>query len=370
MKKMLLLCTLMVIGFYPVICLADATQEKAQHRLPPVIYSIDIPKTVESGHSYNFGWTVMGYHETYDIYIYVYDTSNEVIAYELVSPSEITEGAYSWGSIRSKKYHYSTSLNMNFSGYQKLVVRFFASPVDDPIDNTFLSCLVPGGSGYDAADSTGRKINIYGIPAANLELDIGTGGYFAGAVENDYFITDKAYRGYHSARIKIMPIEDMSKTRISIVFYPQYGEENEAYAYKVVLPWRIKVSSFNINNATQVSEDAKIEELAVVGEEFVGNILGVFAFPIKLFFAGVPSAGDPPISSYIEEQDILKKTSFPYQKFQGIFERELENVSTQVIIDCDMTIGEVLQALKEHKMSFYIGGHNGNELFIDGLTVK
>lgn len=352
---------------------AEATYEKAQHRLPPVIYSLDIPKTVQAGDSYDFNWTVMGYHDKYDIKINVYNASGKKIASDTVSPDNITigeDGLYHWDNIQSRRFYYSTNLALNFSGYQELTVRFFASPVDDPIDNSLLSCLVPGGLGYKAADSTGRKINIYGVPSDSVGLDIGTDGYFAGAVDNNYLSTDKAYRGFDNAYLKIFSIGDNS--RITIRFIPQYDKSTDtAYSYKFVLPWDIKVSSFSIANSKQVvTEPEKIEELAIVRDEVIGKILGAFSFPINLFFASIPTAGDPPYTSYIEGNDIINKYAFPYQTFQGLFSRQSSSLATQFVINCDMSIGEVMQALNKYKMSFYVGSTPGNELFIEGLRVK
>ena len=125
-------------------------------------YSLDIPKTVRPDSDYTFSWTVKGYHDTYDIIINVYDSNYNKLASHKASPYHSGQGQYSWGDIRSSEFFYETTLNLNFSGSQDLIVRFFASPVNDPIDNTFLSCLVPGGLGYEAGDTTGRKIKIYG----------------------------------------------------------------------------------------------------------------------------------------------------------------------------------------------------------------
>ncbi len=346
---------------------AEATYEKAQHRLPPVIYSLDIPKTVKAGGNYNFNWTVMGYHDTYNISIEVYNSSGDKIASDTVSPNKVGGGLYRWDDIQSRQFFYSANLSLNFSGYQELIVRFFASPVNDPIDNTYLSCLVPGGLGYQAADSTGRKINIYGVPSDSVELDISTGS----SMYNNYLEADKAHGGFNDAYIKIFSIGD--KSRIITSFTPQYDMSGDVvYSYKFVLPWQIKVFSFDINNSKQVSQQTeKIEELAVVRDEVVSKILGFFSFPINLFFATIPTAGgSPSYASLIEENDLINKTVFPYQTFQGLFSRQYPSLATQFVIDCDMSIGELMQALKQYKMSFYVGADPGNELFIEGLRVK
>ncbi len=138
------------------------TPKEAQHRLPPVVFSIDIPKVVYSNTNYEFKWSVMGYHNDYTLIINVYDKNGNKIASEKVNSYKHEAGQYSWGNIQSKRFFYSANVNLNFSGSQDLTIRFFASPKNDDIDDTFLSCLVPGGLGYEPADSTGRKIKISG----------------------------------------------------------------------------------------------------------------------------------------------------------------------------------------------------------------
>ena len=154
----------MIIAILISICttLYAVTPEEAQHRLPPVVFSIDIPKVVHANTNYDFKWSVMGYHDDYTLIINVYDKNGYKIASKKVNSYKNEPGQYSWGNMRSKRFFYSAKLNFNFSGSQDLTIRFFASPKNDDVDDTFLSCLVPGGLGYEPGDSTGRKIKISG----------------------------------------------------------------------------------------------------------------------------------------------------------------------------------------------------------------
>ena len=159
LKRTLIILSLLIVNAYA----GEATLEKAQHRLPPVIYSIDIPKTIKANQTYDFKWTVMGYHDDYNIIINVYDKSGKKIGSKQVSSYDETEGEYSWKTIKSTKYFYETEMSLDFSGSQELIIRFFASPPNDYVNTDYLSCLVPGGSGYKAGDTTGRKILIDGV---------------------------------------------------------------------------------------------------------------------------------------------------------------------------------------------------------------
>jgi hypothetical protein len=156
----------------------EATVAKAQHRLPPVIYSLQIPKAILPNRESYFKWSVMGYHDTYDVSIAIYceagsceegkhNKKNGFVTGKTVSPSNIDKGAYSWGDVQSKKFDYSTKLSVDFSKSQNFVVRFFVSPPNDPIDTSSLSLIIPGGLGYEPGDSTGRKIKISGTKSGS-----------------------------------------------------------------------------------------------------------------------------------------------------------------------------------------------------------
>ena len=160
MKKILLL----IIGGFTF--LSAATLEQAQHRLPPVIYSLNIPKIVQSNKTYVFKWTVMGYHQTYNMKMYIYKPGERkpISRSSEMSPIKVTEGSYSYGKIRSKRFWYQSFITIpKLEKNQDLIIRFFISPPYDEIDTNYLSCLVPGGLGYDAADSSGRKIKIKAV---------------------------------------------------------------------------------------------------------------------------------------------------------------------------------------------------------------
>lgn len=158
MKKIVLLVLISLTALF------SATLEQAQHRLPPVIYSLDIPKVVKSGETYTFKWTVMGYHDTYNMELALYKVGEKNPfnkAHEKLSPIKVTKGLYRYGNIHSKRFWYQKSVKIpKLDKNQDLIVRFFISPPYDDIDTSFLSCLVPGGLGYDVADTSGRKIKI------------------------------------------------------------------------------------------------------------------------------------------------------------------------------------------------------------------
>jgi hypothetical protein len=162
------------LSVFPISSMAEEpTLEKARHRLPPVMYTLEMPDEVLPNLSYPFRWSVMGYHDKYDVQIavYVYDKSSKKLkklAQKTVEQHPtIVKGFYSWSgkttTINSKEFFYSTELKLNYEGSQELLIRFFISPVYDEIDNTFLSLIIPGGLGYEPGDSTGRIVKILGL---------------------------------------------------------------------------------------------------------------------------------------------------------------------------------------------------------------
>jgi len=163
MKKLYLLLTSLLFVFYVIDCFADTTLEKAQHRIPPVIYSLDIPKAMESEKTYEFRFSVMGYHDMYKMKVSIFDDNYNDLKSKTISPYDQKQGQYKWNSVYSTEYFYKTNIQVKIDKSQPLIVRFFASPTNDPIDQAYLSCLVPGGLGYAASDTTGRKVKILGL---------------------------------------------------------------------------------------------------------------------------------------------------------------------------------------------------------------
>ena len=149
------------------------TYEEAQHRLPPVIYSLNIPENrIVTGLNTTISWSLMGYHDSYNVYLQLSDDEGEVLHAATYSPDRETRGAYSWGDIQSKEFHYRATINIDFVENQDITVRFFGVPPNDPIENeTLLSVIVPGGHNYRYADSSGRKILVNGIADEFYTID-------------------------------------------------------------------------------------------------------------------------------------------------------------------------------------------------------
>jgi len=165
-----------------------ATLEKAQHRLPPIIYSLELPRSMISGKEYEFVWSVMGYHDSYNINIKIFDSNDNELVSKTLSPIAQKQGQYGWDNVASTEFQYKTNLTININRSQPLIVRFYASPANDPIDQTFLSCIVPSEFGYAAGDTSGRKVKILGLAEPYI---------YPGVVDsffNFYVLEDNPYR--------------------------------------------------------------------------------------------------------------------------------------------------------------------------------
>ena len=149
------------------------TREQAQHRLPPVIYALDIPHNrIVSGQNTTISWSLMGYHDDYEVSLLLEDADGEWLYNGLHTPYREIPGAYTYYDIRSTEFHYRATVNIDFVENQDITVRFFGVPPFDPIENmSFVSVIVPGGHPYRYADSSGRQILINGIADESDDIE-------------------------------------------------------------------------------------------------------------------------------------------------------------------------------------------------------
>lgn len=217
MKKIFLVILLSITTLF------SATLEQAKHRLPPVIYSLDIPKVVKSGKTYSFKWTVMGYHKTYDMGLVIYNSNNKAIIRKRLSPVNVTKGSYHYENIYSKRFWFKTDVKIpKLNKNQDLIVRFFISPPYDDIDTNFLSCLVPGGLGYDVADTSGRKIKIRGLKAESDNSNNNN--------QNVNYYLDLPYRGSYKVS------QGNNAPKIKNFSHYNHGAWENTYAIDIALP--------------------------------------------------------------------------------------------------------------------------------------
>ncbi|MRJ03118.1 MAG: hypothetical protein GXO19_06670, partial [Epsilonproteobacteria bacterium] len=136
------------------------TREQAQHRLPPVISELNLPQPLKAGPN-TFKWAVTGYHDNYRMQIVIYNSYKIPIAHARVDPYWVGNGIYHYGSVRSKLFKFKATIDIDPSKLTPAAyVRFFISPPNDPIDTTFVSCIIPGGFNYEYVGTEGRILKL------------------------------------------------------------------------------------------------------------------------------------------------------------------------------------------------------------------
>ena len=153
-------------------------QHQVERRLPPVIYSLDIPEILQADTQYTLQWSLLGYHETYFSTIALFDCSdkeegscgeswgdNFAYASNLSPDSSEIQDAWVFNGQAAKEMHYSYTLTPNEKkafpdGDTPIVVRFYQkSTMDKNANESSLSLLVPGGLTASYYDSEGRRIS-------------------------------------------------------------------------------------------------------------------------------------------------------------------------------------------------------------------
>ncbi len=138
-------------------------QHQAERRLPPVIFSLNIPEVLQADTQYTLQWTLLGYHETYFSSIALFDCSNkdqdscggswgDNFAYAgNLTPESIEQSNWGLSSQAAYEMHYSYTFTPNDkqsfpSGDTPIVIRFYQkSTMDKNANESSLSLLVPGG---------------------------------------------------------------------------------------------------------------------------------------------------------------------------------------------------------------------------------
>ncbi len=156
----------------------EDSRHQVERRLPPVIYSLDIPETLQADTQYTLQWSLLGYHETYFSTIALFDCSdkeegscgeswgdNFAYASNLSPNSSEIQGDWVFNGQAAKEMHYSYTLTPSekkafADGDTPIVVRFYQkSPMDKNANESSLSLLVPGGLTASYYDSEGRRIS-------------------------------------------------------------------------------------------------------------------------------------------------------------------------------------------------------------------
>lgn len=152
----------------------ESIDEEAARRLPPVMYAINIPETMNSGTTYDISWSIVGYDEGYISYVAFFDCTQapegECGAYYsqtsrfdegLGLVPDLTEQAdWSYLGVPATKSTYSFSFTPDgFTAQTPIVIRFYYKSLkDDTAGQRSISLIIPGNLSEDYYDTSGRKI--------------------------------------------------------------------------------------------------------------------------------------------------------------------------------------------------------------------
>jgi hypothetical protein len=171
--------------------------------------------------------------------------------------------------------------------------------------------------------------------------------------------------GFSTARIRMFP--DGSGSKIIVEFLPYSTEAtDQAYYYRVTLPWAAKVTNITVVNGQPVADKKESETLRVIGDELKDKVLGPLAFPLKLFFADTKHAGDPPFLTYASTNGLLQQY-YPYEGFDGHFQRTFPGLQTHITINLAIPYDDLAALFQSMQASFYVGGNPQNELLVEGF---
>jgi len=158
----------------------EDTEHEVQRRLSPVMYDLNIPEEMYASSSNDINWTAMGYHSKYETFAVMFDCTG-IAAGECgsnysenfhesgyLSPSQITEGDWTYQGERVKNFQYDYAFNVdatrpngeawNTTG-TPIVIRFYIKSEDDrAAGKKSISLIIPGNLSDDYYDTSGRKI--------------------------------------------------------------------------------------------------------------------------------------------------------------------------------------------------------------------
>jgi hypothetical protein len=150
----------------------ESIREEAARRMPPVLYSLNIPAVMQKDSSYTITWSLLGYDEEYLSRVAFFDctgkpagTCGNSFADNFrdsgnLAPVSTASGDWDYSGVTSKRFNYSYSFTPPASG--NVVIRFYKkTAADNSAGKGSLSLLVPGNvlqTGTSYYDTDGRRL--------------------------------------------------------------------------------------------------------------------------------------------------------------------------------------------------------------------
>lgn len=149
---------------------------KAARRLPPVLYSLDVPERMVSGQTYILKWSLLGYHENYASSLVMFDCtgvnsdcggsysdSTRFFSSSDVSgstvPVEAVVSDWNYDGLYAKEFKYEVPFTPSFDVETNIVLRLYRRNINDAEAGLGgLSLLIPGNLAENYYDKEGRRL--------------------------------------------------------------------------------------------------------------------------------------------------------------------------------------------------------------------
>ncbi len=153
----------------------EDTKTQASRRLPPVMYSLNVPAAMIEDQSFTIQWSLLGYHDDYKSIAAFFDCdgitngtcgdtySTNFHASGALTPDSTETGNWTYKGVSSKEFHYSYTFtpNENINHNRTIVIRFYRINNNDSKNGkNSLSALIPGDMNATYYDNAGRRISL------------------------------------------------------------------------------------------------------------------------------------------------------------------------------------------------------------------
>lgn len=150
----------------------EGKNTESARRLPPVLYSLDVPEQMIAGNTYTIEWSILGYHDSYISSVAMFNCTgvndgscgasytDQTRFFSKVGELLETKST-DWrnGDVYASEYIFSTEFKPNFTEETNIVLRFYRLNGDDKLaSGSGLSLIIPGNLSENYYDKQGRRI--------------------------------------------------------------------------------------------------------------------------------------------------------------------------------------------------------------------
>ena len=155
----------------------EDAKKQAERRLPPVLYSLSIPETMDADTLYTLQWSLLGYHENYSSVVALFDCTDKAentcgssardnfANSGFIQPDNtVSANTWKYAGETAKEMQYSFSFKASdfktfATGDTNIVLRFYRiNNMDSAAEIPSMSLLIPGDLSERYYDAQGRRI--------------------------------------------------------------------------------------------------------------------------------------------------------------------------------------------------------------------